>query len=302
MIGFLGLGLMGEPMALNLVRAGTPLIVWNRTGTKTAAVAEAGAGVVADVAEVFQRADVVLAMLANESAIDSVLRRGTDSFARALAGRTFVHLGTTAPEYSKELETDIRAVGGCYVEAPVSGSRVPAQHGRLVAMLAGDSMAVEQVRPLLAPMCAETFTCGQCPNALVMKLAINLYLITMVAGLVEAFHFAQMYRLDLQCFRQILDAGQMASDISSVKLQKLCDEDLTAQAAAADVLTNNQLIVDAARHARIATPLLDECLRLYSETVASGEGRLDMAAVLHAMEARTRQEQAATSRSDRSHH
>ena len=293
---------MGEPMALNLARAGTPLIVWNRTTTKTAALAEVGASVAADVAEVFQKADVVLAMLANESAIDSVLCRETDSFARALTGRTFVHLGTTAPEYSKKLETDIRAVGGRYVEAPVSGSRVPAEQGRLVGMLAGDPIAVQQVRPLLAPMCAETFTCGQCPNALVMKLAINLYLITMVAGLVEAFHFAQMYRLDLRCFQQILDAGQMASDISRVKLQKLCDEDLTAQAAAADVLTNNQLIVDAARDARISTPLLDECFRLFSETVASGHGRLDMAAVLHAVEARTRQEQGARSSNGRSHH
>jgi 3-hydroxyisobutyrate dehydrogenase len=285
---------MGEPMALNLARAGTPLIVWNRTASKTAALTEVGASVAAGVAEVFQAADVVLGMLANESAIDAVLCRGTDAFARALAGRTFVHLGTTAPEYSKKLESDIRAVGGSYVEAPVSGSRVPAEHGRLVGMLAGDSIAVQQVRPLLAPMCVETFLCGECPNALTMKLAVNLYLITMVAGLVEAFHFAQTYRLDLRCFQQILDAGQMASDISRVKLQKLCEEDLAAQAAAADVLTNNQLIVNAARRARVSTPLLDECLRLYSETVASGHGQLDMAAVLHSLQERTRLQQGAT--------
>src|SRR3954467_12748715 len=89
-VGFIGLGLMGEPMALNLARAGTPLVVWNRTAARTAVLRDAGAEVADDVAGVFERAEVVLLMLADEAAIDAVLGRGSDRFTRYVAGRTIV--------------------------------------------------------------------------------------------------------------------------------------------------------------------------------------------------------------------
>jgi 3-hydroxyisobutyrate dehydrogenase len=286
-VGFLGLGLMGEPMALNLARAGTPLVVWNRTAAKTAALRDAGAEVAPDVATVFERAAVVLLMLADEVAIDAVLGRGCARFASYAAGRTIVHMGTTAPDYSRGLEADVVAAGGRYVEAPVSGSRVPARAGELVAMLAGDPAAVEEVRSLLAPMCRDTVRCGPVPDALVTKLAVNLYLITMVTGLAEAVHFADRHGLDLNRFRAVLDAGPMSSSVSQVKTRKLLEGDLSPQAAAADVLKNNRLVAAAARGAGLASPLLDVCHVLYGETVALGHGGADMAAVIRAIEART---------------
>jgi 3-hydroxyisobutyrate dehydrogenase len=273
-------------MAGNL-RAGTPLVVWNRTAAKTAALRDAGVEVAADAATVFERAGVVLLMLADEAAIDAVLGRGGARFASYVAGRTIVHMGTTAPEYSRGLEADVVAAGGRYVEAPVSGSRVPARSGELVAMLAGDPAAVEEVRPLLAPMCRDTVRCGPVPDALVTKLAVNLYLITMVTGLAEAVHFADRHGLDLERFRAVLDAGPMSSSVSQVKTRKLLEGDLSPQAAAADVLKNNRLVAAAARGAGLASPLLDVCHVLYGETVALGHGRADMAAVIRAIEART---------------
>ena len=121
-VGFVGLGIMGEPMALNLLRAGTPLLVWNRTPAKARGLEAAGAEVAPEAAAVFARSDVVVMMLTNGDALDAVVARGTPMFAERVAGRTIVHMGTTAPIYSKDLEADIRAVGGRYVEAPVSGS------------------------------------------------------------------------------------------------------------------------------------------------------------------------------------
>src|SRR5689334_25144746 len=85
-VGFIGLGLMGEPMALNLLRAGTPLVVWNRTAGKTAAVRAAGAQVASCPSEVFARAGVVVLMLSDGDAMDAVLARGTSSFAERVAG------------------------------------------------------------------------------------------------------------------------------------------------------------------------------------------------------------------------
>ncbi|WP_199516807.1 NAD(P)-dependent oxidoreductase [Nucisporomicrobium flavum] len=284
-VGFLGLGVMGEPMALNLARAGTPLLVWTRDPRRCEAVREAGATVAASPAEVLQRAGVVLMMLANGEAIDAVLGRGTPAFG-AVAGRLLVHMGTTAPGYSRGLADDVAAAGGRYVEAPVSGSRKPAEAGQLVAMLAGDPADVAEVRPLLAPMTRDAVECGPVPQALLMKLAVNLYLISMVTGLAEAYHFAERHGLDLARLTAVLDAGPMASDVSRVKAAKLLGREFAVQAALQDVLYNNELIAAAARQAGIASPVLDACHALYAEAVALGHGTEDMAAVVKALENR----------------
>lgn len=286
-VGFLGLGVMGQPMALRLADAGTPLVVHNRTPARAEPLRAAGAEVAAGPAAVFERSDAVLLMLADEAATDAVLARGTPEFASRVAGRLVVHMGTTSPEFSRGLETDVRAAGGRYVEAPVSGSRVPAQNGRLVAMLAGEESAVAEVAPLLAPLCHESFACGPVPGALLTKLSVNLFLITQVTGLVEAFHFAERQGLDRARFLDVLEAGPMASAVSRMKAPKLLAGDFSVQAAALDVLKNNRLIAEAARGAGVASPLLDACHTLFEETVALGHGGEDMVAVLRAIEART---------------
>lgn len=286
-VGFIGLGSMGEPMALNLARAGTPLLVWNRSPARSAVLADAGAQVAASAAEVFARATLIVLMLADDAAIDAVLDRDGPDFAVRVSGRTLVHMGTTSPAWSQALEADIRAAGGRYVEAPVSGSRKPAEAGQLVAMLAGDAADVERLRPLLAPMCRETFACGAVPRASLMKLSVNIFLITLVTGLAESVHFARRHGLDLAQLVDALAAGPMASEVSRVKAPKLVGREFSVHASIDDVLKNNRLIADAAREARISSPLLDVCHALYGETVALGRGRADMAAVITAIEARS---------------
>jgi 3-hydroxyisobutyrate dehydrogenase len=281
-VGFLGLGVMGEPMAGNLAAAGVPLVVWSRTPRQIT-----GVSVAARPADVFAQARIVFLMLADGDAIDAVLDRGGAGFADQVRGHTIVHLGTTSPEYSVALQADVVAAGGRYVEAPVSGSRTPAVAGELVAMLAGDATVLAEIRPLLAPMCREVVDCGSVPQALRMKLAVNLFLISMVTGLAEATHFARRHGLDLDRFRAVLDAGPMSSPVSRIKAEKLVHRDFTVQASIRDVLTNNRLIAEAARAAGIASPLLDACHQLFGETLALGHGAEDMTAVVRALEART---------------
>ncbi len=287
-IGFIGLGVMGAPMAMNLARAGTPLVVWNRTAEKCAPLEALGARRVERVHEVFRETSAVILMLANERAVDAVLQRGSGELAALVREQTIVNMGTTSPGYSQRLGDDIAAAGGHYVEAPVSGSRKPAEAGQLIGMLAGAAEDVERVQPLLAPMCARTFACGEVPRALRMKLAVNLYLIATVTALAEATHFAERHALDLELFREVLDAGPMASDVSRVKLPKLIGREFSVQAAISDVRTNSALVAAAAREAGIASPLLDVCHALFAETETSGRGALDMAAVLCALEERTK--------------
>ncbi|MFD2415239.1 NAD(P)-dependent oxidoreductase [Amycolatopsis pigmentata] len=284
--GFLGLGLMGTPMAGNLARAGTPLLVWNRTAGRCEPLRAAGAEVARRPADVFAASSTVIMMLTDEHAVDSVLGRRGGEFGVEVSGRTIVHMGTTSPRYSAALGTDVAAAGGRYLEAPVSGSRGPAEAGTLVAMLAGEESLADRVRPLLAPMCRESVFCGPVPNALSMKLAINLFLITMVTGLAEAAHFARRHGLDLERFLAVHNAGPMASEASRTKLAKIVAGDFSAQAAADDVLKNSRLIFEAAREAGSRSPLLDACYSLFGETVARGDAKSDMAAVVKAFQDR----------------
>ncbi|HZO96552.1 MAG TPA: NAD(P)-dependent oxidoreductase [Gaiellaceae bacterium] len=285
-VAFLGLGVMGGPMALRLARAGTPLVVWNRTPERAEPLRAAGAGVASSPAEALARAEVAILMLADGPAVDAVLARGTPAFAERVAGTTVVHMGTTSPAYSRGLEADVLAAGGSYVEAPVSGSRGPAEEGSLVALLAGEAAAVERVRPLLAPVCGDAFVCGAVPAGLLTKLAVNVFLIALVSGLAEAFHFADRHGLDPGRLRAVLDAGPTASRVSREKARKLAERDFEVQASVSNVLENNRLVAEAARAAGAASPLLDACHALYAEALALGAGGEDMAAVVRALEAR----------------
>lgn len=282
-VGFVGLGIMGRPMALRLLRAGTPLVVWNRSPEALEQLIGEGAERADTVAELFARCDTVLVMLRDADAVDAVLRGQPGGLPALVPGTTVVNMGTLPPERSRALADDVEAAGGAYVEAPVSGSRRPAEEGALVAMLAGRAERVAAVQRLIEPLCAQAIPCGEVPQALTMKLTVNVFLISLVTGLAETFHFAERHGVDPELLRTVLDAGQMSSPISRVKTAKLAAGDLTPQAAISDVLMNAQLIVDAARAAGIPSPLLDVCRDLYAAAVARGDGALDMVGVLRAI-------------------
>lgn len=284
-IGFIGLGTMGQPMALNLRRAGQPLMVWNRTPERTAPLREAGAKVAADVGDLFAQCTTVLLMLENEAATDAVLGRDTEAFTQRVDGHCIVSMGTTSATYSQGLSQEIAAADGRYVEAPVSGSRKPAETGQLVGMLAGSPEEIERLRPLLAPICKQLFDCGAVPAALQTKLAVNTFLITMVTGLAEAAHFAERHGLDMGSFADILNAGPMASDVSRVKIDKLRTRDYSRQAGISDVLKNSRLVIEAAKAAGTAHPLMEICVGLYETTEAMGYHEQDMITVIRALEA-----------------
>jgi 3-hydroxyisobutyrate dehydrogenase len=285
-VGFIGLGIMGVPMASNLVRAGFDVVVWARSAEPVNELVATGARAAADVAGVFDAAETVILMLRDEAGVDAVLARGTTGFVNLVANHTVVQMGTFTTAFSRALAAEVAAAGGRYVEAPVSGSRGPALEAKLVGMLAGEAGVVAEVEPIVAAMCAQVFRCGEIPAALSMKLAVNTFLITMVTGLAETFHFAASSGADLEVLREVLAAGPMASAVSRGKAQKLTDDDLSAQAAIADVLKNARLAEDAARAAGSAHPLITASRELYEEAEAAGLGALDMIGVIAALAAR----------------
>jgi len=284
-IGFVGIGTMGAAIAANLLRAGTPLVVWNRTSEKCAPLLARGATRAESIDALCAVCPTIFVMLLEEAAIDAVLGRGTPAFARRMRGRTLVHLGTTAPEYSQRLEHDLLGCGAFYVEAPVSGSRGPAERGELVGMLAGrDEQAMDATQLLLAPACRQVFRCGSVPRALRMKLAVNHYLVATVTALAETVHAARCAGIDVALLRDILDAGPMASEVSRAKLDKFVRDDFTAQAALGDVATIVTLVAGQAAQCGAHAPLIDTCADLYRQALEHGHGERDMIAVTAAFD------------------
>ncbi len=282
-LGFIGLGVMGTPMAGHLARAGHAVLGWSRSGRNHEAARTAGVQPITQRQDVFDACWTILLMLANDEAIDSVLDRNTPTFPARVKGRLVINMGTSSAAYSQALGEQIRAAGGRYVEAPVSGSRVQAEAAQLVIMLAGDAADVAEASHLLAPLGRQCVACGQVPAALRMKLAVNLYLITLVTALGEAVHFAEVHGIALERFAEVLNAGPMASEVSRIKLDKMIREDFAVQASITDVLKNSGLVAGAAHEAGMQAPLIDASDALFARAQRMGLGGLDMAAVLQAI-------------------
>jgi len=282
-VGFVGIGIMGEPMAARLLEAGTPLTVWSRRAEACAGLAARGAAVAPDIDGLFTASDSVVLMLRDEPATDAVLGRGTGAFVRRVAGRCIVVMGTNSPAYSAALDAEVRAAGGAFVEAPVSGSRIPAERGELVLMLAGaDSGLLDEVATLLSPLGRAVVRCGAVPGALRTKLAVNHYMMAMVAALAESLTTARTAGLDLASVVEVLEASPMDSPIGRVKAAKLMAGDESAQAVISDVVKNCRLVLSEARAAGATTPIIDLVASLYEATAVSGHAEADMVAVARA--------------------
>ena len=167
-VGLAGLGTMGLPIARCLLASGINLGVWNRSPAPVAILAGEGARPADSFETLLHDHEVVLLMLFDEPAADAVLRRDGDRLGIDVADKLIVQMGTTALEHSHALQRAITAGGGRYVEAPISGSRIPAERGELVAMMAGDAADKARLGPLFKRFTRTVVDCGEVPQALAM--------------------------------------------------------------------------------------------------------------------------------------
>jgi 3-hydroxyisobutyrate dehydrogenase-like beta-hydroxyacid dehydrogenase len=275
-VGFLGLGVMGTPMALNISRK-FPLTVWNRSASKYPPLVQAAAKTGTTPSQVVQQSDIIFMMLFDEQAIRTIL---TEDLRDAFRNKTLVNSSSVSVEFSRYLSEEIRNAGGNFIEMPVSGSKVPAEQGRLVGMMAGDPAVANYIRPCVESMTSAAIYCGPIGSGLKTKYAVNNYLITTTAGLAEAMNLAQAQGLDLDAFGQVLDAGPMASPYSKLKVRKILYEDWSAQAGIRDCYNSTQLIQVAAEAASTQAPLIHLCGLLYKQAIDSGLGDEDMISVV----------------------
>jgi 3-hydroxyisobutyrate dehydrogenase-like beta-hydroxyacid dehydrogenase len=187
-IGFVGLGVMGAPMAAHLLQAGFAVRVWNRTAEKAEALLAQGARRATTPAEAAAGAEAIITMVADDEALRHVVH-GSDGILYSLsAGGVHLTMGTVSPQLLRQLTHEHRECGTHLLAAPVFGSKESAVGKKLWAVVGGQAAAFERCRPVIEAMCAGGTYLGEDPGAAAqMKLIINMLISTAVAALVQAF-------------------------------------------------------------------------------------------------------------------
>jgi 3-hydroxyisobutyrate dehydrogenase-like beta-hydroxyacid dehydrogenase len=159
--------------------------VWNRSPSKYALLKETGAQIaIAETpAKAVAQSDIIFVMLFNALALDSIF---TPDFYNALRGKTLVNTSSVGVDFNKSLSEKAQAAGGTFLEMPVSGSKVPAEQGQLVGLMAGDPEVADRIRPFVKPLTKSAVYCGPVSSGLKAKYAVNTLLITLTVGLSES--------------------------------------------------------------------------------------------------------------------
>lgn len=216
-IGFVGLGIMGSAMAANLIKTGFKVTVWNRSPDKCAALLDLGAETAVSPRAVAECSDVVLAMMANPLAVRSV-RDGAEGIIAGLkAGKGYVDMSTVDAETSTESSRLAHEKGALFLEAPVAGSRKPAEDATLTIMTAGDRELYDTTLPALEKMGKKILFHGDAGNAARMKLANNLVMGGMLTALCEGMALASGSGLDTSQFLEVLDSGAISNPMFRLK-------------------------------------------------------------------------------------
>ncbi|CAL9062746.1 unnamed protein product [Musa banksii] len=216
-VGFLGLGIMGSPMAINLLKAGCDVTVWNRTKSKCNHLIDLGAKYEPSPAEVASSCDVTFAMLADpESAVDVAC--GTNGAVKGMgSGKGYVDASTVDGATSKLISKHIRDTGASFLEAPVSGSKKPAEDGQLIFLTAGDASLYEIASPLLDIMGKSRFYLGEVGNGAAMKLVVNMIMGSMMASFSEGLLLSEKVGLDPNVLIEVISQGAISAPMFAVK-------------------------------------------------------------------------------------
>ena len=216
-IGFVGLGIMGSAMATNLLKAGFKVTVWNRSIDKCAPLVDLGATVAASPRSVAESSDVVIAMMATPAAVQSV-RDGSEGIVAGLtSGKGYVDMSTVDVQTSLESVRLTHEKGALFLEAPVAGSRKPAEDATLTIMAAGDWELYDSSLPVLEKMSKKILFLGETGNAVRMKLANNLVMCGMLTALSEGIALAAGSGLDTTQLLEVLDSGAVTNPMFRLK-------------------------------------------------------------------------------------
>jgi 3-hydroxyisobutyrate dehydrogenase len=195
-IGIAGVGRMGAAIAGRLMEIGHTVTVWNRAKDKTAPLAQAGARVAAQPADLAAAVETIITILTDAAAIEAVYSGPAGLLSVALTGKLVIEMSTVRPQIERALAARVGALGGAFVECPVGGTTGPARQGKLLGLMGGEPADAARARPILEALCRRLEHVGPIGAGTTMKLAINLPLLVSWQAFGEAFALCHEVGLD----------------------------------------------------------------------------------------------------------
>lgn len=284
-IGFIGLGTMGAPMASNLLRAGYPVTVYNRTASKAAPLTELGATVAASPKEAAAGADVVITMVSNDDSIIEVYEGDNGVLAGIRSGTTVIDCSTISPALVQRLAKQIAALGSSFLDAPVTGSSPAAIDGTLVFMVGGSAETLAQVMDLFDTMGKKVLHMGDNGSGAVAKLAHNTIVGINNLALAEGFAIAAKSGLSADRFLELVQLGSAGSKAAELKGRKIIEHDFTNQFSLALMLKDLKLASSLTDGSGIPAPMLNLAKSLFQAGQTQGFGDEDLSSIVKVYEA-----------------
>ncbi|OAY36492.1 glyoxylate/succinic semialdehyde reductase 2, chloroplastic [Manihot esculenta] len=285
-VGFLGMGIMGSPMAQNLIKAGCDVTVWNRTKSKCDPLISLGAQYKPSPEEVAAACDVTFAMLADpESALEVAC--GKHGAASGLGpGKGYVDVSTVDGDTSKLINGHVKATEASFLEAPVSGSKKPAEDGQLIFLTAGDKSLYETVAPYLDIMGKSRFYLGDVGNGAAMKLVVNMIMGSMMATFSEGLLLGEKVGLDPNVLVEVVSQGAISAPMYSLKGPSMIKSAYPTAFPLKHQQKDLRLALALAESVSQPTPIAAAANELYKVAKSHGLSDSDFSAVIEALKAK----------------
>lgn len=279
-VAFLGLGIMGRPMAANLVKAGHEVTVWNRTPGKTVE----GARTATSPAEAAQGTEVVWMCVSDTEAVETVLF-GPNGVEQSLTeGVIVVDSSTISPSATQKFAERVRARGAQYVDAPVTGSKSGAESGTLIFIVGGEEATLERLKTLFAAMGKQFFRMGEAGKGQAAKLAMNLQIALIYEGFAEALTLATKLGVSPDTLLPLIQASMVRSGVVEYKAPFITRRDFSPNFPLRLMHKDIRLALEAAKEARVKLPGLETVEEVYDMATEDGHQDLDYAATLTLLE------------------
>jgi 3-hydroxyisobutyrate dehydrogenase-like beta-hydroxyacid dehydrogenase len=279
-IAFLGLGIMGRPMASNLAKAGHEVTVWNRSPGQDVE----GAKTAASPADAARGAEVIWMCVADTKAVESVLF-GPQGVNESLSeGQIIVDSSTISPAATRRFAERVAAKGVQYVDAPVTGSKVAAEGGTLIFIVGGEEATIEKLKPLFAATGKKIFRMGETGKGEAAKLAMNLQIAVIYEGFAEALTLATKLGVDAETMLPLIEASMVRSGVVDYKAPFVLKRDFSANFPLRLMRKDIRLALEAAKEARVKLPALETVEEIYEMAIEDGNENLDYAATITLLE------------------
>ena len=278
-IGFVGLGIMGRPMALNLVRAGHTLAVHARRAESMAPLAEAGAATCDTPADVARRATIIFTMVADTPDVEEVILGDGGIIEGVRPGSVVVDMSTISPSATRAMAERLREAGAQMLDAPVSGGDIGARDGTLSIMVGGEPGAFERVRPLFEILGGNVVHIGGNGAGQVCKACNQVVVAQTITGIGEALLLAEASGVDGARVREALLGGFAGSRILEVHGRRMLDDDYAPGFKASLHQKDMRIVLETAHELGLALPGAAQVAQYLNTLVGAGDGELDSAAV-----------------------